>query len=242
MSVLALERVTLAYTRARESPRNATPTPPQNPLLDDVSLRLDAGELVSVWGLARAGRTALLRVIAGIESPDAGRVLFRGTPLKGGELGEGIGWCALPPAGGEEQSALEELLVGQIARGISPRTARKRALEALERVGARGAAPYAVRELGADELTRVAIARALTLDPELLLVDEPTAGVAPDERDSLLGLLRGLADEGLAVLACTGDAAALAGADRALALSHGELRGHAAPRLAEVVELRRASA
>jgi energy-coupling factor transporter ATP-binding protein EcfA2 len=211
-------------------------------VLQEVSLHVDAGELVAVWGMERAGRSALLRVAAGIERPHGGAVLLDGEPLRGGELAAGIGWCVLPPAGGEEApDVLGELIVGQVARGAAAAQARRRALGELERVGALQCAPYPRGELTAGEAVRVAIARALALDPRLLLLDEPTAGLDPRERDALLALLRALADDGLALLAASGDAAALAGADRALALSHGRLRGHHLPQLAEVVPLRRAS-
>ena len=243
MSLLSLHDVTLRDGRAAAA------------LLDEASLHLDAGELVVVWGLARTGRTALLRVAAGIQPPDSGAIRFDGRDLRGDGLGVGIGWChpALTAGGvgvgwrggsgrGEQQGVLEELQVAQLARGIPASHARVRALRALERVEGVHCAPYSAREISGHELVRVSIAGALVLDPKLLILDEPTAGLDPHERDGLLSLLRSLADEGLAVLASAGDAAALAGADRALALSHGQLRGHALPQLAEVLPLHRASA
>jgi ABC-type sugar transport system ATPase subunit len=71
------------------------------------------------------------------------------------------------------------------------------------------------------------------------VVDDPIRGVDLLERDAILGLLRSLADEGLAVLISATEATALAGADRALSLAAGELRGSTAPELASVVPLRR---
>jgi energy-coupling factor transporter ATP-binding protein EcfA2 len=242
MSLLVLEAVTLRSPE-RAGAGNTGAGDTGDGLLRDVSLHIDAGELVAVWGMRRAARSALLRVAAGIQPPDAGTVLLDGEPLRGGEIAAGVGWCSLAPAGGEEGAdVLGELIVGQIARGAGAEHARRRALAELERVGAVHCAPYPRAELSAAESVRVAIASALALDPRLLLLDEPTAGLEPRERDALLALLRALADDGLALLAAGGDAAALAGADRALALSHGRLRGHHAPQLAEVVPLRRASA
>jgi ABC-type sugar transport system ATPase subunit len=82
----------------------------------------------------------------------------------------------------------------------------------------------------------------LALRPRLLVIDEPVKGVELVERDAILALLRGLADEGLGVLASAGETTALSGADRALALGGGELRGAAVPELAPVLSLRRGAA
>jgi ABC-type sugar transport system ATPase subunit len=89
----------------------------------------------------------------------------------------------------------------------------------------------------------VAIAGALVLNPALLVIEEPTRGVDLLERDAILALLRALADEGLAVLMSAGEATALSGADRAVSLADGVLRGSLAPELAQVLPLplRRAS-
>jgi len=86
---------------------------------------------------------------------------------------------------------------------------------------------------------RVAIARTLALEPAILVIDEPTRGVDLLERDGILALLRSLADEGITVLASTRDSTGLAGADRALVISEGELRGAPPAELATVLPLRR---
>jgi ribose transport system ATP-binding protein len=86
---------------------------------------------------------------------------------------------------------------------------------------------------------RVALARTLALRPRVLIVDEPTKGVDLLERDGILLLLRSLADEGIAVLASASESTALAGADRALALSDGRLRGTLSAELGTVLPLRR---
>ncbi|HUB36401.1 MAG TPA: hypothetical protein VL972_06210, partial [Solirubrobacteraceae bacterium] len=101
-------------------------------------------------------------------------------------------------------------------------------------------ATLAPDELDGAELMRVAIARTLAVEPQMLVIDEPTLGIEVPERDGVLRLLRDVADGGVAVLMSTGGlAAGLAGADRALSLEDGELRGESAHELAPVVELRR---
>jgi ABC-type taurine transport system ATPase subunit len=229
MSLLALEHVARGHRRGRR----------ERAILRDVCLQLDAGEMVAVWGLRRCGRSTLLRVAAGIEPVDSGRVLFAGRPLAGARLalGGGIGYCAR--ASLDAPSVLDELLLGQLARGVRGRLARTRAYTELARVGAADCAKRAPHELDGAEQLRVAIARALALAPSLLVVDDPVRGVDLLARDAILALLRSLADEGMAVLIATDEATALAGADRALSLSGGVLRGVRTPELAEVLPLRR---
>jgi len=211
-------------------------------VLREVSLELNRGELAVVWGLRGSGRSTLLRLAAGIETPDEGVVRFDGEDLSGrGEemLGDGIGYCQTPLPRGEWQPVLDQVMLSLLARGVPPRTARSRAAAALERAGAAGCVGMRLSELQVAEIVRVALARVLALGPRLLVIDEPTKGVDLLERDGILSLLHSLADDGIAVLTSTGESTALAGADRTLALSEGELRGPPAQELAPVLALRR---
>ncbi|HEY5287451.1 MAG TPA: ATP-binding cassette domain-containing protein [Solirubrobacteraceae bacterium] len=230
MSLLELEHV---ERRHRSGAHERT-------ILRDVTLELDAGELVAIWGLRRCGRSTLLRIAAAIEPVDSGLVRFAARELGAVgslALGGGIGYCTR--ASLDAPSVLDELLLGQLARGVRRLLARARAYTALARVGAADCAERAPHELDGAEEMRVALARALALEPSLLVIDDPVRGVDLLQRDSILSLLRSLADEGIAVLISADEATALAGADRALALSDGVLRGASAPELAEVLPLRR---
>jgi ABC-type multidrug transport system ATPase subunit len=234
MSLLALDKVDKHYSgRAREQV-----------VLSEVSLEVEPGELVVVWGLRGSGRSTLLRLAAGIEAPDAGTVRFRGQDLaKHGDrlLGRPIGYCESTFRCAEGQGVLEQITVGLLARGVAPRESRSRAHEALVRVGAEGFAARSVGALDAGESVRIAIARTLVLEPALLVIDEPTKGVDLLERDEVIALLRSLADEGIAILASTTESTALAGADHALALSEGQLRGAPPAELAIVLPIRRSA-
>ena len=213
--------------------------------LRDIDLSIDTGELAVVWGMRGSGRSMLLRVAAGVESPDAGVVRFDGRDLaKHREqlLGAGIGYCqkTLPCNG--SQSVLDLVMVSLLARGISSADARSRAGQALDRAGAVQLASLRLPALDVAETVRVALARVLALSPRLLVIDDPIGGVDLLARDGVLALLRQIADDGVAVLASTGESSALSGADRTLALSDGQLRGPPPAELAPVLPLRRASA
>ena len=234
MSLLTLEHVSKHYKRGLR----------ERTALHDVSLEVDHGELVAVWGLRGSGRSTLLRIAAGVEAPDSGSVRFAGCDLadRGGDaLGGGIAYCqkAFRPADG--QFVLERMMMGQLARGVSSSTAKTQARSALERAGVGQCASMRSSELDSTEAARVAIARALALQPRLLVVDEPTKGVELRERDEILLLLRSLADDGTAVLTSTSEGSGLSGADRALSLSEGVLSGMLTPQLASVTPLRRAA-
>jgi putative ABC transport system ATP-binding protein len=213
--------------------------------LNDVSLQIEPGEMLAVWGRRRSGRSTLLRIAAGVEAPDAGIVSFQGHDLAGPHgrtlLGT-IRYCRKTFRPAEGQLVMDQLTTGQLTRGVSLSLARTRARDALKRVGAEQCATLRPSELDSTEAACVAIARALAHRPKLLVIDEPTLGVDLLERDRVLMLLRTLADEGIAVLASAAETSCLSGADRALTIGHGELHGQlSTPELAPVVPLRRAA-
>jgi ABC-type multidrug transport system ATPase subunit len=233
MSLLALEHV------GRRSGDGAQ----SRITLRDVSFEIEPGQLVAVWGRRRSGRSTLLRVAAGIERPDTGSVRLEGQDIY--QLAtrglENIAYCLTSSRLSEGRPILDQMLLGQLSRGVKAATARERASEALRRVGAERLIALRPGDLDPAERVRVAIARALVRSPQVLVIDEPTLGIDLLARDGILTLLRSIADDGIAVLTSTADTAGLENADRALALSDGELNGSAVPDTAEVVPLRRAS-
>jgi ABC-type multidrug transport system ATPase subunit len=234
MSLLTLERVSKRYRRGR---RDVT-------ALDDVSLAIEPGELVAIWGVPRSGRTTLLRVAAGLEQPDRGTVRFDGRELAGGHedgLPAGIGYVQVGPASVGGEPIVDHVAMPLLARGTAPEAAHARALLQLERVGAAGCARLQPRDLEPTERIRVGIAQALVTGPQLLLVDDPTRHVDLLEREAVLLLVRSIADGDLAVLMTTGEARGVSGVDRALTMSGGVLRAEAAASLGNVVPLHGAS-
>lgn len=235
MRLLSLEWVSKRYRRGGR----------ERVALKDVWLQIDSGELVAVWGRRRSGRTTLLRVAGGLDRPDEGVVRFDGRDVRhdrDGMLGDQIGYIRMSFNAAHGERVVDHVALGLLARGVQLDRARARADAVLERAGAAACADLEPRELGSAEAARVSIARALIAQPRLLLVDEPTKGVDLSERDGVLELLRSIASDGVAVLMTVGEATELSGADRALSIADGELRGAAVPANARVVPLPRSRA
>lgn len=232
MTLLELEHVSKSYGRGAHS----------RVALRDASLELDAGELVAVWGRRRSGRSTLMRLAGGVETPDAGVVRFAGEDLadrRRDVLRSRIGYCQMNRRPAEGHRVLDQITMDQLTRGIPPAAASARARTALVRTSAERCAESRPHELDAAETVLVAIARALAGQPKLLVIDEPTVGVDLLVRDTILLLLHSLAREGIGVLLSTADATALSSADRALSIEDGELHGTLSPHMAAVVPLRR---
>ena len=188
-------------------------------VLNGVSLEVAAGEYVAVIGDSGIGKSTLLNVIAGLEPVDSGRVSFENSDL--GSLSDDAlallrrdnfgfvfqAFHVLPHLTVEENVALPLLL-----RGISP-PGRARAMVAA--VGLEGREASLPRELSGGELQRVAIARALVGDPKLVLADEPTGNLDPDNARQVLALLKAQVKErGAAAILATHSHEAAAGCDR----------------------------
>jgi len=232
MTLLVLEHVSKSYQHGRR----------EQHALRDVSLEVSAGEIVGVWGRRFSGRTTLLRIAAGLEAPDSGRVLLNDLDVEQAEgaLRRRIAYCHASFAPAHAELVVEHVAVPLLAVGTRIDRACTRAQAMLDRVGAGTCAEMRPHELTQGELVRVMLARALLQQPQLLLIDEPTSGVDLLERDDLLTTLRVIAkDEHVAVLLTAAETAGLAGADRTLSLDDGALHGDAVPQQAEVVPFKR---
>jgi len=236
MPLLVLDRVSKRFRRGGRGGFEQV-------ALHDVQLEVEAGELVTVWGRRRSGRTTLLQVAAGIERPSEGVVRFDGVQLvRRPMLGRrgGIAYASAHFSRVIGETVLDQVAAPLLGGGMSTSAAQAPAFDALRRAGAVDCAQLDVDTLDHEELLRVAIARALATDPRLLLVDEPTQELAlAGARDGALELLRSLASDGIAVLMTAAEAGDLAGANRALTIDQGELRGATQPLVGQVVELRR---
>jgi len=158
-------------------------------VLRDVNMTVEPGEITAVSGVSGAGKTTLLNLLGTLDRPTGGSMRFRGrdmsrlgarelNQLRNAEIGFVFQFYYLVP----ELSAIENVMLPGLVRGISGRTLRKRAKELLQQVGLAHRLHHRSAELSGGEQQRVAIARALFNEPQVVLADEPTGNL--DERTS----------------------------------------------------------
>jgi len=198
-------------------------------VLNAVSLELAAGEYIAILGESGIGKSTLLNVVAGLETVDAGEIFFQGknvtsmdddalTLLRRDHFGFVFqAFHVLPQLSVEQNVALPLLLRGT--------TSTEQARAAIASVGLAGREQSPPRELSGGELQRVAIARALVGGPKLVLADEPTGNLDPENARQVLGLLKTLVKtNGAAAILATHSEQAAAGCDRRYRLTAEGLR------------------
>jgi branched-chain amino acid transport system ATP-binding protein len=203
--------------------------------VDSVSFSLAAGEFAALIGPNGAGKSTLFNLIAGALPLDAGRIMFDGTPLVGDAAARarrGVGRTFQSALAFGSMTARENVLIA-LAACAGRTLAIRRTLWAepaqaadtlLARVGLQASAARAAADLAYSDLKRLELAIALAGKPRLLLMDEPTAGMAPAERFALMDLVREVAAEGLTVLFTEHSMDVVFGyARRVLVLSRGRL-------------------
>lgn len=199
--------------------------------LDDVSVRVEPGELAAVVGPSGSGKSSLLAVAATLIRPESGRVVVGGTDTLGmrpRELSEmrlnRIGIVFQQPNLISALTAAEQLMVTEHMRSRPLREARRTALETLASVGLDGKEHRRPHQLSGGERQRVNIARALSARPDALLVDEPTAALDQERGGRVMDLLsEATRTFGVATLLVTHDTEFLGSAKQVLEMRDGRL-------------------
>ena len=197
--------------------------------LAGVSLDVDRGEFVAIMGPSGSGKTTLMNIIGLLDRPNAGQYLLGGSDvarlpddtlarLRGKAFGFVFQSYNLLP----RMTALEQVELPLIYQRTSDR--RRRAAEALVRVGLRDRIGHQPTELSGGEQQRVAIARSLVVDPLVLLADEPTGALDTATGADLMNLLSELVeDQGLTVVVVTHEPAVARHAGRIVRMRDGRI-------------------
>jgi lipoprotein-releasing system ATP-binding protein len=224
MSDFTLQVTDLAKTYNADKPGEVR-------VLQGVSLNVRRGEVVALVAPSGAGKSTLLHIAGLLDTPDTGSVAIAGTDMtnlsdrkrtavRRSAIGFIYQFHHLLP----EFSALENIVLPQLANGVPDKKANDRAMALLDRVGMAARASHRPAALSGGEQQRVAFCRALANEPSLLLADEPTGNLDPDTSarvfDALMGLVR---DTGLAAVIATHNLELAARMDRQVRLNGGVL-------------------
>jgi ABC-type ATPase involved in cell division len=220
--LLRFEEVTSAYPDGHR----------QLIVLKDASFSVQSGLFVGVYGARRSGKTTLLRLAAGIELPDVGRVLIDGVDTarmsaleRERLLRRDIGlvcmddWHPKP-----RESVVDYVALALGCEGVTLREARRGARRALQRIGLGDSADDLAVKLSLGERLRAMLARAIVREPRMLLVDEPAAIPRLSDREDLLVRLRHATGEiGATLVVASEEMGPLHGADLVISVGGGEV-------------------
>lgn len=197
-------------------------------VLNDISLTVRERDYVVLLGANGAGKSTLLKVGLGLLKPEHGTARLFGAPSTEAQARERLGYVPQRAAISARVPAtvLEVVLAGRAGRrtfGGFTKLDRERARDALGRVDLADHADHRIGELSGGQQQRVLIARALSSGPQLLILDEPTAGVDRDSQLRFAEVLRALNADGVAIVIVAHDLGAVAGDVRRVLLLH---QGH----------------
>jgi ABC-type lipoprotein export system ATPase subunit len=196
--------------------------------VDEVDLDVAPAETVAVMGPSGCGKSTLLHILGGLERPSSGEVMLAGSRLD--QMGEralarlrrtAVGFVFQAFHLIDELTARENVELPALLAGRSPRAARRRATELLDRVGLADRAKFLPAALSGGQRQRVAIARALSNDPMVVLADEPTGNLDSAAALEVLRLFDSLRSTGQTLVIVTHDPRIAATADRLISMRDG---------------------
>ncbi|MBO7184446.1 MAG: ATP-binding cassette domain-containing protein [Oscillospiraceae bacterium] len=199
--------------------------------LQDVSLKIEKGEIFGIIGLSGAGKSTLVRCINLLERPESGQILFEGqnlmtlSPKKLRQQRRNISMIFQSFNLLEQRTALDNICFPLELTGVGRKAAKAKAMELLEMVGLPDKANAYPVQLSGGQKQRIAIARALASDPQVLLCDEATSALDPQTTESILALLQKINKErGITVIIITHQMSVIEQiCHRVAILDHGEV-------------------
>ncbi len=177
-------------------------------VLKAIDLDVRAGEVLVLIGASGSGKSTVLRIMAGLETADAGEVWVNAVPLhdarRAKEIRGHVGMVFQQFNLFPHKTALGNVTLALVkARRMNPADARKRAMEALDRVGLADRAQHYPSQLSGGQQQRVAIARALAVEPGIMFFDEATSALDPELVGEVTEVMRGLARDGMTMVVVT---------------------------------------
>ena len=196
--------------------------------VDGVDLEVAPGETVAIMGPSGCGKSTLLYLLGGLDRPTAGEIWLDGqdiTPMSERALArlrrDAIGFVFQAFHLMDELTAVENVELPALLAGRSPRAARRRAEELLERIGLADRGKFLPTQLSGGQRQRVAVARALVAEPLVVLADEPTGNLDSASARDVLRLFDQLHQAGQTLVIVTHDARIAATADRMISMRDG---------------------
>ena len=201
------------------------------PVLKDLSLDVDKGELLAIVGSSGCGKSTFLHLAGALDQPSSGKVMIDGTDIyqlsdkeKSRFRNQHLGFIYQFHHLMMEFSALENVAMPLLIAGHKPKYAQEKARAILDKVGLAHRVEHRPAELSGGERQRVAIARALVTEPSLVLADEPTGNLDFDTAQQIYQLIKTLNEQlNISFVVVTHDLALAAKMDRQLRLDHGHL-------------------
>ncbi|SAL23862.1 amino acid ABC transporter ATP-binding protein, PAAT family [Burkholderia sp. D7] len=204
-------------------------------VLKQINLDVRQGEVLVLIGASGSGKSTVLRIMSGLETADAGEVWVNEVPLhdarRAREIRGHVGMVFQQFNLFPHKNALGNVSLALIkARKMNPADARKRAMDALDRVGLADRADHYPSQLSGGQQQRVAIARALAVEPGIMFFDEATSALDPELVGEVTEVMRGLARDGMTMVVVTHEMGfARKTADRVVFMDKGVIAEQGAP-------------
>ena len=225
-SLISIQNVTVMYDQVKA--------------LENITFEVNKGEYVAIMGPNGGGKSTLLKAILGLIPVQTGKILFDGKPLNKSNI---ISY--VPQFADIDRnfpiSAIEVVMTSNIKNGVHPffKYSKKNQSDAskkLQMVGLENLADRQISELSGGEFQRLLIARSLAVEPEILILDEPTASIDPKSRKLIYDLLGNMnSEKKMTILMVTHDLTAISSKVGQLACLNGKLVYHGEPKLTQDV-------